>query len=134
MPTLNENLPNFEAKVTFIINCDSTSRTVIMRTLRNIEITNLVCLDLGASTGGFTEVLLSKKVKKIYAVDVGSNQLHEKLKNDSRIINISKTNARYLSKKIIHDIVDIIVCDVSFISMKKVIQPTLQFLNKDNGQ
>ena len=99
----------------------------------NIDITNLVCLDLGASTGGFTEVLLSKKVKKIYAVDVGSNQLHEKLKNDSRIINISKTNARYLSKKIIHDIVDIIVCDVSFISMKKVIQPNLQFLNKDKG-
>ena len=99
----------------------------------NIDTTNLVCLDLGASTGGFTEVLLSKKVKKIYAVDVGSNQLHEKLKNDSRIINISKTNARYLSKNIIRDIVDIIVCDVSFISMKKVIQPTLQFLNQDNG-
>ena len=99
----------------------------------NIETFDLVCLDLGASTGGFTEVLLSKKVKKIYAVDVGSNQLHEKLKNDSRIINISKTNARYLNKDIIHDIIDIIVCDVSFISMKKVIQPSLQFLDKENG-
>jgi len=92
----------------------------------NIEIANLVCLDLGASTGGFTEVLLSKNVKKIYAVDVGSNQLHEKLKKDSRIVNLSKTNARYLNKDIIHDIIDIIVCDVSFISMKKVIQPSLQ--------
>ena len=99
----------------------------------NIEATNLVCLDLGASTGGFTEVLLSKKVKKIYAVDVGSNQLHEKLKKNTRIINLSKTNARYLNKDIIHDIIDIIVCDVSFISMKKVIQPSLQFLNKESG-
>jgi 23S rRNA (cytidine1920-2'-O)/16S rRNA (cytidine1409-2'-O)-methyltransferase len=99
----------------------------------NIEIANLVCLDLGASTGGFTEVLLSKNVKKIYAVDVGSNQLHEKLKKDSRIVNLSKTNARYLNKDIIHDIIDIIVCDVSFISMKKVIQPSLQFLDEENG-
>ena len=99
----------------------------------NIEIANLVCLDLGASTGGFTEVLLSKNVKKIYAVDVGSNQLHEKLKNDPRIVNLSKTNARYLNEDIIPDIIDIIVCDVSFISMKKVIQPSLQFLDKENG-
>jgi len=99
----------------------------------NIEIANLVCLDLGASTGGFTEVLLSKKVKKIYAVDVGSNQLHEKLKNNPRIINLSKTNARYLNEDIIPDIIDIIVCDVSFISMKKVIQPCLKFLT-NNGK
>jgi len=99
----------------------------------NIETSNLICLDLGASTGGFTEVLLSKKAEKIYAVDVGSNQLHEKLKNDPRIINIPKTNARYLNKNIIKDIIDIIVCDVSFISMQKVIQPSLQFLNKKNG-
>jgi len=99
----------------------------------NIQTSNLVCLDLGASTGGFTEVLLSKKVKKIYAVDVGSNQLHEKLKKNPRIINIPKTNARYLNKYIINEIINIIVCDVSFISMKKVIQPSMQFLDEKNG-
>ena len=99
----------------------------------NIDIIDSICLDLGASTGGFTEVLLSKKTKKIYAVDVGTNQLHEKLKYHNKIINISKTNARYLSNNIICDSINVIVCDVSFISMKKVIEPCLQFLEKENG-
>ena len=96
------------------------------------DITDFICLDIGASTGGFTEVLLSKNVKKIYSVDVGTNQLHEKLINNNKVINISKTNARYLTKKIIPETVDIIVCDVSFISMKKVIEPSLKFLKKDS--
>ncbi len=99
----------------------------------NIDIIDSICLDLGASTGGFTEVLLSKNAKKIYAVDVGTNQLHEKLKYHNKIINISKTNARYLSNNIICDSINVIVCDVSFISMKKVIEPCLQFLEKENG-
>ena len=99
----------------------------------NIDIKNSICLDLGASTGGFTEVLLSKKTKKIYAVDVGTNQLHEKLRKQAKVINISKTNARYLNNNIIHDKINVIVCDVSFISMKKVIEPCLQFLEKENG-
>ena len=98
-----------------------------------IDVTDFKCLDIGASTGGFTEVLLSKKVKKIYSVDVGTNQLHEKLINNSKVINIPKTNARYLNKDIIPDIVNIIVCDVSFISMKKVIEPSLLFLEKKSG-
>ena len=95
-----------------------------------IDATDFKCLDIGASTGGFTEVLLSKKVKKVYSVDVGTNQLHEKLIKNSKVINIPKTNARYLNKDIIPDLVDIIVCDVSFISMKKVIEPSLLFLEK----
>ena len=99
----------------------------------NIDVKDSICLDLGASTGGFTEVLLSKNAKKIYAVDVGTNQLHEKLRKHTKVINISKTNARYLSKNIICDTINVIVCDVSFISMKKVIEPCLQFLNKKNG-
>jgi len=99
----------------------------------NIDVKDSICLDLGASTGGFTEVLLSKKTKKIYAVDVGTNQLHEKLRKQTKIINISKTNARYLNKNIICDTINVIVCDVSFISMKKVIEPCLQFLEKENG-
>ena len=100
----------------------------------NIDVKDLICLDLGASTGGFTEVLLSKKIKKIYAVDVGTNQLHEKLKKQSKVINLSKTNARYLNNNLICDTINIIVCDVSFISMKKVIEPCLQFLEKENGK
>lgn len=98
-----------------------------------IDVTNFTCLDLGASTGGFTEVLLSKKVKKIYSVDVGTNQLHESLLKNSKVINIPKTNARYLSKEIINEDINIIVCDVSFISMKKVIEPSLSFLSNKNG-
>ena len=99
----------------------------------NIDVTNFICLDIGASTGGFTEVLLSKKVQKVYSVDVGTNQLNEKLINNSKVINIPKTNARYLTKDIIPDLVNIIVCDVSFISMKKVIEPSLIFLEKNSG-
>tara|TARA_Y100001970_G_C14159851_1_gene817869 strand:+ start:260 stop:994 length:735 start_codon:yes stop_codon:yes gene_type:complete len=96
-----------------------------------VNASDYVCLDLGASTGGFTEVLLSKKAKKIFSVDVGSNQLHEKLINHPKVINIAKTNARYLTKKVINEFVDIIVCDVSFISLKKVIEPSLIFLKKN---
>ena len=98
-----------------------------------IDVTDFNCLDIGASTGGFSEVLLSKKIKKIYCVDVGSNQLHNKLINNPRVFNIPKTNARYLTKKIIPELVNLIVCDVSFISMKKVIEPSLIFLEKKSG-
>lgn len=99
----------------------------------NIEINNKTCLDLGASTGGFSQVLLKKGAKKIYSVDVGKNQLHEKLQIENKIINIEKTNARYLTSATIKDKIDIIVCDVSFISMIKVIEPCLKFLT-NNGQ
>ena len=99
----------------------------------NIEVKNFICLDLGASTGGFSEVLLKYGAKKIYAVDVGTNQLHEKLKKNKKIINIEKTNARYLYNVMIHEKVDLIVCDVSFISMKKVIEPCLSFLKDKSG-
>ena len=94
-----------------------------------VKVTNFICLDIGASTGGFTDVLLSKKVKKVYCVDVGTNQLHERLVKNNKVINIEKTNARYLDHLLIPDKVDIIVCDVSFISMKKVILPNLPLLN-----
>jgi len=99
----------------------------------NIETHNKTCLDLGASTGGFSQVLLKKGAKKIYSVDVGKNQLHEKLRRENNIINIEKTNARYLTSAMIRDKIDIIVCDVSFISMKKVIEPCLKFLT-NNGK
>ena len=99
----------------------------------NIDVKGLICLDIGASTGGFTEVLLKNKAKKIYSIDVGTNQLHEKLKKEKNIVSYEKTNARYLNDKIINEKIDLIVCDVSFISMKKVIKPSLNFLNKEQG-
>jgi len=98
-----------------------------------INVNNFKCLDIGASTGGFTDVLLSKNIQKIFSVDVGTNQLHEKLINNPKVINIQKTNARYLDKNLIPEEIDLIVCDVSFISMKKVIEPNLLFLKKNEG-
>ena len=106
----------------------------LLKALENfdINIENKICLDLGSSTGGFTHVLLSNKAKKIYAVDVGTNQLHEKLLNEKKIISIEKTNARYLNRKLITDNIDVIVCDVSFISLKKIIKPNLCFLKNNS--
>ena len=99
----------------------------------NLQVNNLICLDIGASTGGFTEVLLKNKAKKIYAVDVGTNQIHESLKKQKKITSLDKTNARYLNRKIIPEKIDLIVCDTSFISLKTVLKPSLVFLNKTKG-
>ena len=99
---------------------------------QNISIKNKVCLDIGSSTGGFTEVLLKHNAKKIYAIDVGYGQLHEKIKYNKKVISFERTNAKYLDHKIIPEKIDIIVCDASFISLKKVINVPLNFL-KNNG-
>ena len=98
----------------------------------NIKVDNKTCMDLGASTGGFTEVLVKRNAKKVFAVDVGTNQLHEKLKKMKEIINIEKTNARYLTKDLVTEFIELLVCDVSFISLKKVILPCLNFLKKNS--
>ena len=98
----------------------------------NIKVDNKTCMDLGASTGGFTEVLVKRNAKKVFAVDVGTNQLHEKLKKMKEIVNIEKTNARYLTKDLINELIELLVCDVSFISLKKVILPCLNFLKKNS--
>ncbi|MEY4289722.1 MAG: hypothetical protein RLZZ30_1810 [Bacteroidota bacterium] len=92
------------------------------------DCTNKVFIDLGASTGGFTEVLLSKGASKVFGVDVGTNQLHEKLKTDERVVNLEKTHARDLSEKQIPEKVDGLVVDVSFISLEKVIPFVIGFL------
>ena len=98
----------------------------------NIKVDNKTCMDLGASTGRFTEVLVKRNAKKVFAVDVGTNQLHEKLKKMKEIINIEKTNARYLTTDLITEFIELLVCDVSFISLKKVILPCLNFLKKNS--
>jgi len=94
----------------------------------NIEVKDKICIDLGSSTGGFTDVLIKRNAKKVYAVDVGTNQIHEKLKNHNKVISLEKKNARYLEKEIFTELIDIMVCDVSFISLKKVIAPNLILL------
>ncbi|SNR72850.1 TlyA family RNA methyltransferase [Desulfurobacterium atlanticum] len=91
-----------------------------------------VCLDVGASTGGFTDCLLKKGAKKVYAVDVGRGQLDWKLRNDDRVVLMEQFNARYLTEKEIPEKVDLVVIDVSFISLTKILPVVKQFL-KDNG-
>ena len=82
-----------------------------------IDVTGSVCLDVGASTGGFTDVLISNGASKSYAVDVGSGQLVDKLRNNAAVINLEKTDARKLNAALIPDPIDILVCDVSFICL-----------------
>lgn len=96
-----------------------------------IKVKDWACLDVGASTGGFTECLLNNGAKKVYSVDVGSDQLDEKLKKDARVINLEKTDIRQLEK--LDEAVDFITVDVSFISILKVL-PFLKKFLKNDGQ
>jgi len=89
------------------------------------DITGAVVLDVGASTGGFTDVALTNGAAKVYAVDVGHGQLAWKLREDDRVVVLEKTNARYLTTAEIPDPVDLIVCDASFISLKLVLATAL---------
>ena len=98
----------------------------------SLDCNSVVALDIGASTGGFTDVLLVNGASKIYAVDVGYGQLDWKLRQDKRVIVKEKTNARYLTDEIIKDPLDALVCDASFISLKKVLPSGLRLL-KSNG-
>jgi 23S rRNA (cytidine1920-2'-O)/16S rRNA (cytidine1409-2'-O)-methyltransferase len=91
------------------------------------DVTGAVALDVGSSTGGFTDVLLQRGATKVFAVDVGTNQLAWKLRQDPRVIVHEQTNARYLTREIITEPVDIIVCDASFISLAKVLDTALDF-------
>ncbi|MCX7990666.1 MAG: TlyA family RNA methyltransferase [Proteobacteria bacterium] len=99
----------------------------------NIDIKNKIALDIGASTGGFTDCLLKYGAKKVYAVDVGYGILDNRLREDKRVINIEKTNFRYIDKSLIPEIVDFISIDVSFISLTLIIPKALEFLKK-NGE
>ena len=89
------------------------------------DVTGATGLDVGSSTGGFTDVLLSRGAAKVYAVDVGTNQLAWKLRNDDRVIVHEQTNARDLTTAIIPEPVDIVVCDASFIGLAKVLDAAL---------
>jgi len=85
----------------------------------------MVCLDVGASTGGFTDVLLQHGAARVYAVDVGHGQLDWKLRNDSRVVVLERLNARYLSRDDVPEPVDLIVCDASFIGLQTLLPAPL---------
>ena len=87
-----------------------------------------ICIDCGASTGGFTDVLLQKKAKLVYAVDVGYGQLAWKLRNDPRVVNLERTNVRYINREIIPDPIELAVMDASFISLKLLLPPVSALL------
>jgi 23S rRNA (cytidine1920-2'-O)/16S rRNA (cytidine1409-2'-O)-methyltransferase len=95
------------------------------------DVTGAVALDVGASTGGFTDVLLQKGAAKVFAVDVGTNQLAWSLRQDPRVIVHEQTNARYLNDEIVTEKVDLITCDASFISLAKVLDTALGFAKPD---
>ena len=90
-----------------------------------IDPAGLIVLDVGASTGGFTDVLLTRGAKKAYAVDVGQGQLAWKLRNDPRVVVLEKTNARRLTAGEVPDPIDLVVCDASFIGLETVLPAPL---------
>ncbi|MGB1963193.1 MAG: TlyA family RNA methyltransferase [Candidatus Puniceispirillales bacterium] len=90
-----------------------------------LDATGIVAIDVGASTGGFTDVLLHRGAAKVYAVDVGHGQLDWSLRNDDRVVVLERTNARHLNKDHIPDPIDMVVCDASFISLTKVLPASL---------
>ena len=90
-----------------------------------------ICLDCGASTGGFTDVLLQHGAAKVYAVDVGYGQLAWKLRTDERVVNLERTNLRYITEEQIPDPIDLAVMDVSFISIRLIIPALLKLLKPE---
>ena len=94
--------------------------------LFEIDLTDRIGLDIGASTGGFTEVLLARGCRRVYAVDVGRDQLHRRLREDPRVLSLEGLNARHLSARQIPEPVDILVADVSFISLIKALPNPLK--------
>ncbi len=91
------------------------------------------CLDVGASTGGFTDVLLQRGARRVYAVDVGRGQLAEPLRRDSRVVSMERTNARMLTAESIPEPVSLASVDVSFISLRLVLAPIVSTFTKDGG-
>lgn len=97
-----------------------------------LDLKDFVCMDIGASTGGFTQIMLNEKAKKVYAIDVGTNQLVDSLLNDERVVSLENTNFRYLDFEVIGEKVDFISIDVSFISLKYIFENLYKFLKEDS--
>ena len=98
-----------------------------------LKLDGFICMDVGSSTGGFTDCMLQNGAQKVYAVDVGHGQLDWKLRNDSRVVCMEKTNIRYVTPDDIDDVLDFASIDVSFISLTKVLLPVKELL-KETGR
>lgn len=99
----------------------------------DLDFTGFTCMDIGASTGGFTDCMLQNGASKVYSVDVGHGQLDWKLRSDDRVVCMEKTNFRYLTRDQIDDDIDFASCDVSFISLTRILVPARKLL-KDGAQ
>jgi len=97
----------------------------------DISLSEKVAVDIGASTGGFTDCLLQHGIEKVFAVDVGYGQLDWKLQNDSRVVSLDRKNARELKSSDINELVDLVVIDVSFISLKIIIPSVINVLKPE---
>ncbi|MBQ9552871.1 MAG: TlyA family RNA methyltransferase [Clostridia bacterium] len=98
-----------------------------------LTLTHKICMDVGASTGGFTDCMLMSGADKVYAIDVGYGQLAWKLRSDERVVNLERTNFRYVTEEQVPDPIDFASVDVSFISLKLIL-PVLFALLSDNGE
>ncbi len=99
----------------------------------DLDLKDYVCADIGASTGGFTDCMLQNGAKKVYAIDVGYGQLAWKLRTDDRVVNLERTNFRYVTEEQIPEKLDFASVDVSFISLSLIL-PVMHNLLKDNGR
>jgi 23S rRNA (cytidine1920-2'-O)/16S rRNA (cytidine1409-2'-O)-methyltransferase len=125
---------NSDAAITIKQNCPYVSRAGYKLEAAvdafSINLKGKVAIDVGASTGGFTDLMLQNGAARVYAVDVGHSQLHYRLRNDPRVICLEQVNARTIDQSLIPESCDIAVFDVSFISLKLVIPPILNILKK----
>ncbi len=96
-----------------------------------LSLSDKVCMDIGASTGGFTDCMLQNGARKVYSVDVGHGQLDWKLRSDDRVVCMEKTNFRYMVRDDIEDDIDFASCDVSFISLTKILLPARKLLTRE---
>lgn len=96
----------------------------------HLDVTGLVAMDIGASTGGFTDCLLQRGARRVFAVDVGKGQLAWKLRQDARVVVMEKTNARYLKPEQFPQPFDLAVVDCSFISLRKILPPAVALLKR----
>lgn len=94
-----------------------------------VDVKDKTALDIGSSTGGFTDFLLQNGIKKVFAIDVGTSQLHEKIKNDSRVVSLEKTDIRNIDK--LPEKIDLAVIDVSFISLTNILEKVADLIKKD---
>ena len=98
-----------------------------------ISLEGQVCMDVGASTGGFTDCMLQHGAKKVFAIDVGTSQLAGKLREDTRVVCMEHTNIRYVTKEDVGELVDFVSIDVAFISLSKVLAPVYELMKEQAG-